>query len=78
MLFLGAALLALSDPAVAAAPAQPAQPVAAKPVKERKICKVDENESTSRLRKRVCLTATEWDQRSQGVNTNDLKNMGAR
>jgi len=80
MLFLAAALLAVSDPAGAtAAPAPPAQPVqTAKPVKERKICRIDENESSSRLRKRVCLTQTEWEQKEAGKSVGDLKTIGAQ
>jgi hypothetical protein len=77
MLLLAAALLAATDPV--ANPAVPLQPTqAATPEKEKKICRVDENESSSRLRKRVCLTASQWELRNQGVSANDLKTMGAR
>ena len=61
------------------------QPVTAQPtavatnaVKEKKICRVDVNESSSRLRKRVCLTQTEWDRKAASVTGNDLKILGAR
>ena len=76
MLFV-AALMMAHAPAAQAAPAQDA-PQAAPAQKEKKICKVDENESSSRLRKRVCLTQTEWDQKEAGKSDNDLKGMGAR
>jgi len=80
MLFLAAALLAVSDPATEAGPPiEPTQPApAAKPVKEKKICRVDQNESSSRLRKRVCLTAAEWELHDRGVTANELKDIGAR
>jgi len=73
--------LALAAPAVAA-PAQDAdQTQAAEPVKakEKKICKVQEASSTSRMRKRVCRTATEWENANkEGSNAADLQRMGAR
>jgi hypothetical protein len=79
MLFLAAALLTTADPAAAATPVGAAAPVqAAKPTKEKKICKVDENESSSRLRKRVCLTQTEWERKEAGKSAGDLKTIGAQ
>lgn len=76
MTMLIAALLFASDPA-AAVQQQPAPAVAPK-VAEQKICRVETNDSSSRLRKRVCKTQTEWDRESTGVSVNDLKNIGAR
>ena len=77
MLLFAAALLAATDPvATPATPTQTAQ--AAAPQTEKKICKVEQDESSSRLRKRTCLTASEWDLKDQGVNAADLKRMGAR
>ncbi len=77
MLLLAAALLAADLSAASVTP--PAQPApAVKPVKQEKICRVDENESSSRLRKRICLTQTEWDQKAAGKTANDLKNIGGR
>jgi hypothetical protein len=80
MTLLLAALLIASDPAVASQQSQAPAPVpaeAAKP-KEKKICRVDTNDSSSRLRKRVCMTQTEWDRKAAGESANDLKNKGAR
>jgi hypothetical protein len=77
MILLLAALALSADPAVPQPPAAP-QAVPAKPGKEKKICKVDTSDSTSRLRKRTCLTQTEWDQKEAGKEVNDLKNVGAR
>ena len=75
-----AALLAASDPAVAAQPYQgdPAPAQAAKAVKEKTICKVDSSDSYSRLRKRECHTQAEWDRLKSGVSANDLKDVGGR
>ncbi|MFL6725933.1 MAG: hypothetical protein ACJ8FS_05400 [Sphingomicrobium sp.] len=50
--------------------------MAAQPEKEKKICKVDENESSSRLRRRVCMTETEWQQKEAGKDLTDIKSMG--
>ena len=70
-----AALLLIADPTGAAASA-PA-PVKAEKA-ERKICKVDPADTGSRLKKRLCLTESEWDKLHQGYSANDLKTMGAR
>jgi hypothetical protein len=78
MPFLFAALLLVADPSATVSNAAPASAVAAKPMKEKKICKVDTNESSSRLRNRVCLTQTEWERKEGGKSANDLKNIGAR
>jgi hypothetical protein len=56
---------------------QPAPQAAAPAEKEKKICKVDQNESSSRLRKRVCMTPTEWERVAAGRDMNDLKTMGS-
>ena len=77
MSLLLAALLVSTDPAAAEQQA-PAAALAAKPAKEKKICKTDTNESSSRLRRRVCLTQTEWEQKEAGKSAGDLKTMGAR
>lgn len=70
------ALLAVADPVSAAA--TPAAPAAPQEKAEKKICRVDTTESASRLRKRVCMTQTEWSRKEAGVTANDLKNVGAR
>jgi hypothetical protein len=70
----------LTTPALASetagnTPDQPSQ----KPAKEKKICKTEEASSVSRMRKRTCRTAKEWeDARSGGASTADLQRMGAR
>lgn len=60
LLVLAAAMLVVADPPVAstAAPATPA-PAAAKPVKERRICRTLDD-SSSRMDRRVCKTEREW------------------
>jgi hypothetical protein len=75
MMFLAAAMMAQA-PAVSA-PQQPVQQ-AATAASEKKICKVDRMDTSSRLRKRICLSATEWEQKAAGKDANDLKSMGAR
>ena len=74
------ALLILSAPALAASQDAPApQPSESKPAKEKKICKLDEAGSTSRMRKRVCRTATEWEEaKSQGSSGEDLRGISKR
>ena len=45
-------------------------PVAAAPKKEKKICKEDPAYTGSRMKKQICLTAAEWDQRNHsGINS---------
>jgi hypothetical protein len=58
-------LMLISDPAteVAAAPAPAPSAVPAKELKEKKICRVDEEYTGSRLAKRICLTKSEWEKR---------------
>lgn len=72
-LFL-AALLLVADPS-AASQADPIE--APKVEKEKKICKVDPNFTGTRMRKRICMTETEWANKN-ATTVNDLKNMGAR
>lgn len=69
-----AALLLASDPAPA--PAQPA----AKPAKtsEKKICKVDPEQTGTRFKARLCLTEVEWEIHARGKDAADLKTLGAR
>lgn len=74
---LVASLLALSMPAIAA---EPDQPQAEKPVKEKKICKTSPARSESRLRPKICKTAKQWGeaQPEEGATAADLQRMGAR
>jgi hypothetical protein len=72
-LFLAAMLLA-TDPAAGAA--QVEAPATA-PVKEKKICKVDPSFTGSRMKKKICMTETEWANKN-ATTANDLKTVGAR
>ena len=65
----------------------PAQPVAAhdghseevtSAKSEKKICRTDDNGTGSRMRKKQCLTQTEWDRKAQGKSAADLKTIGGR
>ncbi len=73
-------LLLAADPAAAAQPSPPA-PMAATEVpkkKEKLICRTNEANTGSRVRKNICLTPTQWTQRQQGKSFDDLKTIGAR
>jgi hypothetical protein len=72
MSLLVAALLLVSDPSTQTAPATEA----AKPAKEPKICKVDPARTGSHMQKRICLTASEWEQKNQSKDVSDLKSAG--
>ena len=78
MSLLLVALMMSADPTAAQAPPASAPAVVAEKVKEQKICRVDDQDSVSRLRRRVCMTQTEWDRKAGGQSANDLKNLGAR
>ena len=78
MSILLAALLVSADPAVAQAPAPVQAPATAQKVEEKQVCRIDTSDSSSRLRKRVCMTQSEWDRKAAGVSADDLKSMGAR
>lgn len=45
---------------------------------EKKICRSDDSATGSRMRKKICLTQTQWDQRKAGKSAADLKTIGAR
>jgi hypothetical protein len=66
-----AALMLVSAQSVAdqSAVGAPVAEVSAPAKKEKKICRVDEADSGSRMVKRICLTAEEWQNRGQGMNT---------
>lgn len=49
----------------------------AKAAKEKKICKTAEGETYSRVRKKVCRTAAEWENSRSKVDAGDLRRMGA-
>jgi hypothetical protein len=77
MSILFAAMMMVQATDAQAAQPQPAPQAAAPAQKEKKICKIDQNESSSRLRKRVCMTPTEWERADAGRDMNDLKTMGS-
>ncbi|QAY76638.1 hypothetical protein [Sphingosinicella sp. BN140058] len=79
-LVAASALILLATPALASAQDNPAPPTAeAKPAKEKKICKLEEAGSTSRMRKRVCRTVKEWDEsREDAANGSDLQRVRSR
>jgi hypothetical protein len=71
-LLLVAALLS-ADPSVQAAPQAAAVPApVAKPKKEKKICKTDDDTTGSHMVHRTCLTQEEWDARVQGRTVDEL------
>lgn len=74
--FLGALLLTqAADPhAGHSMPAPAAQETKA----EKKICRVDPNNTGTRMRKKLCLTETQWALKAQGKSAGDLKTIGAR
>jgi hypothetical protein len=77
MSILLAALVLAADPTVAHAPAPAQSSPAAQKEQEKKICRVDTSDSSSRLRKSVCMTQTEWDRKAEGKSEGDLRTMGA-
>lgn len=67
-LLLFAALLS-ANPTPQAAPPAPA----AKPQKEKLICKVEEGDTGSHMMKRTCLTEQQWNDRVQGRSLDEFK-----
>ena len=53
-----------------AVPATPAQ--VAKPIKEKKICRRDDDTTGSHMVKRTCLTQSEWDARAGGRSADQI------
>ena len=75
--FLLSAFLISSD--VATPPTAAVAPVAAKASeKEKRVCRAPTTQTESRMRRKLCLTPTEWAVRDAGKSANDLKNIGAR
>ena len=72
-------VLLLSSDTTAASPtaSQPAEQAA--PVKkEKKICKPDHTNTGSRMPKKLCMTAVEWEKHDSGRSAGDLKTLGGR
>ncbi len=57
--------------------AQPVQPTKTA-AKEKKTCRVDPANTGSRMKKKICLTAVEWEKHSAGKSAGDLKTIGGR
>ncbi len=73
-------LLAAETPATpdtAGAATQAAEPAQAA-AKEKKVCRIDPANTGTRMKKKLCLTQTEWDIRSRGKSASDLKTIGGR
>jgi hypothetical protein len=56
---------AAAEPQSTAVPPAATSATAAKPEKKKLVCKVDEADSGTRMARRVCRTAEEWNQRPQ-------------
>jgi len=70
-LLLFVALLSVNPP-FQAAPAPAAPAVAAKPQKEKLICKVEDGDTGSHMMKRTCLTEQQWNDRVQGRSVDEF------
>lgn len=69
-MFVAALMLVSAQAAVqqpVGTPAASSTAAPAKPKKAEKICKTDDAESGSRMVKRTCLTAEEWQRRNNGM-----------
>lgn len=79
-LLLVSFLLAAANPTAAAATSSTnnaAEPAPTTAKREKRICKNDESFTGSRFKKKVCLTETEWANRT-ATTANDLKVKGVR
>ncbi len=72
------ALLLVAEEPQQAAQAPAASTEAQSTKSEKKICKTENSGTGSRMRKKMCLTQTEWDLRAEGKSAADLKTIGAR
>ena len=73
MSFLLFAALLSANPTVQPAPPAPAAPaLAAKPPKEKLICKVEDGDTGSHMMKRTCLTQQQWNDRVQGRSVDEF------
>lgn len=78
MITLLALALLSFDPNVTSSQSNAAPvPAVTKAAEEKKICRIDRNDSSSRLRKRVCMTPTEWERAAAGKDSSDIKSMSA-
>lgn len=75
LLLLISALIA--DPVSTTPAADPGTQVA--PVKEKKICKIDPAYTGTRMKKRLCLTESEWEKKNNdGKSAGDLRVLGGQ
>jgi hypothetical protein len=74
---LAVLLVAVSIPGAAVA-AESGENKAAKPAKEKKICKQVDGQTSSRMRKRVCKTAAEWENHGSRTDVTDLERIGVK
>ncbi len=70
--FVFSGLLTSAAVAVAQPTDSAPAPTATKPAKEKKICRALDD-STSRLPKRVCRTAQQWEGNKRGTSGDDVK-----
>lgn len=71
--FMMSASLAAAQASGEAAPAP-----AAKSAKEKKVCKLEDGETTSRMRRRVCRTVKEWNEPRDNTSAEDLRRVGGQ
>ena len=75
LLLIGA--LAANPVSTTTATSAPAAQAA--PVKEKKICKIDPAYTGTRMKKRICLTESEWEQKNNsGKSEGDLRVLGGQ
>jgi hypothetical protein len=74
---LFALLLIAEEPQQAVGSDVQAEAEVQKPAKERKICRTEDSGTGSRMKKKMCLTQTEWDRRAAGRNAADLNTLSS-
>ena len=78
-ILLVALLLAAAPEAAPPIDSQPVQSAAPAPkrVKEKKICRTNDEQTGTRMPARTCRTASQWEALSGGQDTVDLGNLGS-
>ncbi len=77
MISLMFALMLAADPAGGSV-VTPTSTEVQKPEKAKKICREDMSTTGTRMKKKICLTETEWAKRDAGKSVGDLKTIGGR